>query len=249
MFKINYSAVDGGGEATPEVPAEAPAPAAPAPTPAAPAPSIPTPAAGTYNVGGVTITDADIERARGQLAQERQQFDPRQFAQMQAAALKEALAPLVPKPQAPPKIYESEDFFSDRRVFLEGMKQLIQESLNPMQEQFTQKLDPFTQQMQQVNQLLPLLYARSAENPQFSQITTRATELMQKYGLSQMQALNMAQDEVGKQGMRKINSPPRSASAPDTRQGTLPSDPLDLPTGPADFRDIISKLPPMSTLG
>jgi len=238
------SGIEGSVPETPAAPVETPAvpEAAPQQQVAAPDPDV-------ISLKELGLTrqefDAEVEKFRNQPQQSQQQQHPYSPDSL-AAAFANAIKPLVPQPPAAAKIYESEDFFSDKRVFLEGMKQLIAEHLDPVKSDFTKQLTPFQQQMQQVNTLLPLLYARSAENPQFGTINARATAISNKYGVPFMTALTMAQDEIGKQVQKGVVAPPRPpshATTPDTRQTSSNPDGADIiPGDKADMREIVRGL-------
>lgn len=165
-------------------------------------------------------------------------IDPHVLAQAIAQANAQALAPLMPKPPESPKSWESDDFLENPQVFRQAIGAWQEHNLK----QFEQaKLAPLIQELQAIKNILPTLYARSAENPNFGVIQSRANELVSEFGIPHMTALAMAQKEISKTPTPKIVSPPKHASTPDTRQSTL-TDTDELPSGPANFRDIIKGL-------
>ena len=172
-------------------------------------------------------------------------LDPQVLAQAIAQANAQALASLMPKPTESPKSWESDDFLEDPKSFRKALSEWQEHNLKQFEQN---RLAPLIQEMQAIKQMLPMLYARSAENPNFGAIQQRANELVQEFQIPYMTALAMSQKEIvkaaipnGSGGAIKINAPPKYASTPDTRQSVL-TDTDELPPGPADFREIIKGL-------
>lgn len=157
------------------------------------------------------------------------------LAGMLSQGMGQAIKPLIPQPPQGPKPWETEDFlkFDDPKTFVGGIQALAEHIAD-------QKYGPLVQRLQQVESILPRIYARSAENPNYSQIEIRARELQSRYGLNDAQALNLAMDETVKaQPFNGGKSVPKFASGPDTRANTN----VNLPDGgPLDFGDIVGKL-------
>jgi hypothetical protein len=165
-------------------------------------------------------------------------LDPNVLAQAIAQANAQTLAPLMPKPPESPKPWENDDFLENPMVFRQALSAWQEHNLKQFEQN---KLSPLIQELQAIKNILPTLYARSAENPNFGAIQQRANELVSEYGIPHMTALAMAQKEIIKTAAVKINTPPKHTSTPDTRQSAL-TDTDELPNGPTTFREIIKGL-------
>lgn len=194
---------------TEPVPVSEPAPAGPAPS--APAPITPSPP-----------------------VQYPAPLDPHVLAQ----AFSQAMAPLMPKPQAPTPIWETDEVLADRKSLFNGVGQYY----TSQQEKYhTEKIQPFLDELAQIKQLLPQLLARSAENPNFSVLDTQAKEMVKDYNINYWQAYQIAQKNFATQAKNSVTnrSIPNHLSSPDTRQNNIPE---SLDSGPAEFGSIVKAL-------
>ena len=163
------------------------------------------------------------------------------LAQALSQSLPAALQPLIPQPARVPDPWENDDFFNDRKVFLDGIKKFIAKELDGFHKE---KISPNEQALNAIKELLPQLVARSAENPQYNQLDSQARELMKDVpGLSYWQAFQVAQKHAAKSGgsasVARKPSVPAHLSSPDTKQTSIP----DVPdNGPIDFKDIMKSI-------
>lgn len=185
----------------------------------------------------IELTEEEIEAATKELEIAQQQPQPQpgidynQFAQTLASAIQS----LAPKSPEPPKPWELDDFLANPKSFREGMSQWQKHSIE-------EATKPLRAELDQIKALLPLLYARSAEHPQFSKVQQRANELYQKHGIEYAKALSLASEEIAKQpppAKPSFRTPPKHASAPDNRASSTTE---VSGKGPADFRSIIAEL-------
>jgi hypothetical protein len=189
----------------------------------------------------VRITQQDLALARAEIEMEQgrgqqPQFDPR----MLADAFSNAVKPLVPKPPSPPRMYEKEDWLATKENLVAGIKELFQSEFERWQEE---NYNPYKQRVDQMAQFMPMIYARSMENPQFGAIRQRANEIANKWGIDPSTALAMAQDEIGKRPMPSARTPPPHASTPNTRQNTAKAQVGDVVDGSgSDFKSIFADL-------
>lgn len=219
--------------ATPDLSQPAAGAATPGATPAAAAPArapyIPT----------EEEIKAEVERIRSQ--QQQQPFDYNQFTTAQANALREALAPILPKPPAEKMPWDDDAIFSDTKAFRSAWDARDKQVEQRFQQQY---INPLVQAVTQIQKLIPMIYASRAENPVFNQVQSRANEIYGEYkqhGMTYQGAMAMAQKEVAKNGMPKTNvrPVPAHASAPDTKAETFET-PKE--AGEAKMGDIIKEL-------
>lgn len=108
-----------------------------------------------------------------------------------ATAFKEAVQPLVPKPEVKHP-WDSDDWLNDPKMFRETLVAL-------MKHQMEQELNPLKNSLGQISQTLPIMYARSAVDPNFNTIQSKAAEYMKAYGVDQYTAIRIAQDQYAEQ--------------------------------------------------
>lgn len=179
----------------------------------------------------------ELEEFRKAKGQQQPGFDPNAIGQ----SIAQSLQPFLPKPPAPTKLYETDKFLESRETLVEGVKLLVKEAL----EEFRGAIDPRFGELDQIKSVIPELYFRAAENPNYQKARGLASELTNKYNIPWASALRMAQDQVQKEVQTSVQaqarpSIPKYASSPDTRANSMPPDPLA--KGPADFADIVSTL-------
>lgn len=158
-------------------------------------------------------------------------------------SLAEAIQPIIPKPPGPPKLWETDKILGSREDLISGIIALYQDR----QDQYhKEKIEPLLNELNQLKSIIPELYARSMENPNFASIETRARELMSKYNVSRWQALEMARDQITEQQktqqtVQTQSKPtiPKHMSTPDTK-ATASVEVED--KGSTDFRSIIREL-------
>lgn len=174
-------------------------------------------------------------------------FDMNAFA----GVLKDAIAPLAPKPPPPEKMWwdnpktMAETMLKDPEKFHKGFHEAVDHKVK-------MALEPVNKAIGQMVQIMQFLSTRSAERPEFNAAQQRAQEITQKYGVPYQAALQMAMDEAGRQGGpagrqaspaqsgKRVRTIPGHASAPDTSQAGRSK---AIPTkGPSDFRGIMDEL-------
>ena len=187
---------------------------------------------------------AELERIRdeyNQLKSRTGQAQPAFDSNALGQALAQALQPIIPKPPEPVRPWEVDDVLTDRKSLFGGIEAFYK---HQQQQWIKEHFEPLQKELQTIKGILPQLYLRSAENPQYQQVTSRAQELSTKYGIEYWKAAQLAQDELAQQVKSAVVKPqvagvPKHLSSPDTRQSTIP----DLPdTGPAEFGDIVKSL-------
>ena len=145
---------------------------------------------------GVTVTEDEIAAAEAELSkleerarladelEKRPPFNPIDHNEL-AKSLKGALEPLVPKPPSN-KTYDNEEMLANFKNFRGALDALIADKLS---EFFESKINPFSQQLNQIHSVLPQLYLRSQENPQFKLVDAEARRIEKEYGIGYWQAL------------------------------------------------------------
>lgn len=164
-----------------------------------------------------------------------------------ADALKNALAPMIPKPPAEKKWWDDpktmhENMLRNPEKFHKGLHEILDHKMSAEREQTHGMI-------KQLFQIVQHIQARSAERPDFGKAQGEAAQLAKAYGIDHNTALRMVLDRAktkssGSAGTpaqsgKKVRVPPGHASAPDTRQSTtrVTSD-----KGPADFKSIVGSL-------
>lgn len=221
MLDLKYS-VDGEGGASSETATDM-APAGD-PTPAVEAP-----------VQQETVPSA----APAAPAQQAPAFDYDKMSIAQARAMAEAIKPLIPKPPESPKDWENDQVVMEAANKPSQFMGLIGKQTQHL---VNQSIEPIRQQLQQIVDMLPTMYASRAENPNYNAIQSRANEIVQSYQIPWGIALRMASDEVSKKPITpnvKTPPPPGYASSPET--GNIP-DAAPREKGPANFASILKDL-------
>ena len=198
---------------------------------------------------GDDVEDEMAEEALGEVAPEQEEAPalppgPAPFPiEDFASTLKDALAPLVPKPAVEKKWWDDpktmrEQMLRDPEKFHRSIHEFTDHKVKTA-------LEPIHGSMQKMVEIVQHLMARSQERPGFSQAASKATEMSKKYGIPYNQALRITLDNEGKPGPKpaqsgkKVRIPPGHASAPDTSQSTAR---VARDKGPADFGDIVKSL-------
>lgn len=167
-------------------------------------------------------------------APQQQQYNP----EMLAEAFMRAVQPLVPKPSEPTPIYETDDWLTDRKTLKAGIEAIVQNAIKGIDPRFNE----FAQKFNIIEGLIPRLYARSAERPEFGQIESKASELRKEFpNLDYLTSVQLAQKMGAVQPVKPpTNRPvPGFASSPNT--SVQPGRP-GLPSGKTDFSDIVKTL-------
>lgn len=159
------------------------------------------------------------------------QFDPELLAQ----AFGRAIQPLVPKPAEPTQIYDTDDWLQDRKTLKAGIEALIDSKMKSIDPRFNE----FAQKFGIIEGLIPRLYARQAERPEFGQIESKAAELRKEFpNLDYLTSVQLAQKMGAVQQPKAPQHRPVPGFASSPNTSVQPGRP-GLPSGKTDFADIV----------
>ena len=164
---------------------------------------------------------------------------PQYSPEMLAHAFSQAIQPLVPRPAEPTPIYETDDWLADRKSLKAGIEALIQQAIKGIDPRF----DQFGQKLGIIEGLIPRLYARAAEKPDFGQVESKASELRKEFpNLDYLTSVQLAQ-KIAAAAPKPVAQParivPGFASGPNTSAQPARS---GLQGGKADFADVIKSI-------
>lgn len=177
----------------------------------------------------------------GPAAPLQQMFPMDQFAQV----MRDTISPLLPKPivekhwsEDPKQIHAK--MLANPEAFHKGFNEAVDHKVS-------QALKPIMEKLHAQGQLISHTYARSAEREGFSDLSQKAEQMSQAYGIPYQTALRMASDQASKAkpptpSRPKVKTPGKHAAAPTSSRDPKGDRQVDDSKGSTDFRDIMKEV-------